>query len=224
MSFPSALEPQLVCHPVARTAEVMLTCGIVESHDHERPPFLDALDVEGFALIQPAGPVHARFGLLGEARSRSMATVDRLLAYATSLCELYAAARWEDTSVPSLRDLFAQHLAEQYGLIASLLERARTLGMNMPRPSFGSPISTGSQTIDCNDYVGWLRRILEVQELGQCELEGMWRQANIDGDRATYDLIVEEVVRINERQSWLIAEQLVRLSDACALRQQGSVR
>jgi hypothetical protein len=153
-----------------------------------------------------------------------MATVDRLLAYATSLCELYAAARWEDTSVPSLRDLFAQHLAEQYGLIASLLERARTLGMNMPRPSFGSPISTGSQTIDCNDYVGWLRRILEVQELGQCELEGMWRQANIDGDRATYDLIVEEVVRINERQSWLVAEQLVRLSDACALRQQGSVR
>jgi hypothetical protein len=152
-----------------------------------------------------------------------MATVDRLLAYATSLCELYAAARWEDTSVPSLRDLFAQHLAEQYGLIASLLERARTLGMNMPRPSFGSPISTGDQTTDCN-YVGWLRRILEVQELGQCELEGMWRQANIDGDRATYDLVVEEVVRINERQSWLIAEQLVRLSDACALRLQGSIR
>lgn len=184
-------------------------------------PFLAALDAEGFTCDASAVPVHARFGLLSEARRRSLVTVDRLLAHATSLCELYAAAKWSGTDVSSIRDLFARHLGEQYALVAAVLARAEALGPfgagASMRPA-GSGVPMAARSAGLLDDAARLRRLLEVHELGRFEFEAMRRQATIDGDRATYDLVVDEVVRTNERQSWLVAEQLLQLGNPGARR------
>jgi hypothetical protein len=142
-----------------------------------------------------------------------MATVDRLLAHAMSLCELYAAVEWGDTGAPAMQDLFARHLGEQHALVASLLKRAVALGATAPLRTASGAVPTGALAAGASGGIALLRRIVEAHELGQCEFETMWRQAAIDGDRATYDLVIDEVVRTNERQSWLMDEQLVRLDN-----------
>ena len=58
-----------------------------------------------------------------------------------------------------------------------------------------------------------LRRLVEGHEMILTEARPLARQAAEAGDDGTNDLIVSQVVRTNELQSWFIAEHLVTRSD-----------
>lgn len=157
-------------------------------------PFLDELDAEGFVVPSATGPVHARFGHLAVARRRSLATIGQLIAHASALCVLYGQASQTDPNPSSLLFLYGEHRTQQDALIRLLLDRARTLGTRTPpRVACYAYQPCGEHHSDL-DSSAHLTRILEVHELGHFDFDYMARQARIDGDRMTHDLLVEQVV------------------------------
>lgn len=127
------------------------------------------------------------------------------------MCELYGEAKRDNAIDLELKQLYCQHLAEQFRLVAALLERARTLGCDLSPAPCRTAGPALRRCFDRTDTFGRLEHVLGALELGQIDYEAMWRQANLDCDRATYDLLVDEIVRTNERQSWHLAEQVLRV-------------
>lgn len=180
-----------------------------------KTPFLDLLDIDGF-LPAAARPLHARISHLSDARRRSLASVQRLLVHAASMRALYEAMPRIQTPSAELLGMCTRHAREQRSLIALLDERVRTLGGD------GVVAREGAVARDnLLDDTRGLRRIVESHGFGLSESEGMWRQANLDGDDVTCELIADEVVRTNERQRWLAAEHMVGRASVGVLRQRG---
>jgi starvation-inducible DNA-binding protein len=163
-------------------------------------------------IIQNFGTLGAsRLGLGEAVRAKSVSALNRLLAHTMALRDLYKKAHWQTkgASFYSLHLLFDKHHGEQLELMDALAERVQTLGgvalalaHDVVEESRIARAPRGRESVGAQ-----LKRLLDAHEFVLQEARPLAREAAERGDDGTNDLLVSQVVRTNELQSWFIHEQ-----------------
>jgi len=187
-----------------------LTYAEIENGTEQSRPVLHQRSAE----IQPWGKI-ARLPIALDERicETSVTNLNQLLADTMTLRDLYKKHHWQVAghTFYQLHLLFDKHFGEQSELVDAIAERIQSLGgvsiamahdvaetTIIPRPPRGreeAPVQ--------------LSRILEAHEIILKETRTMARQAAEMGDDGTNDLLVSQVMRTNELQTWFVAEHLV---------------
>jgi starvation-inducible DNA-binding protein len=169
------------------------------------------------AAIQPYGTVNHALPLELEEPVRLEMTerLNQLLADTITLRDLYKKSHWQvaGPTFYQLHLLFDKHYDEQVELVDSIAERIQLLGgvslamaadvaeeTQIERPPRGreeAPVQL-SRLVDAHQVIIREARILA-------------RRATQLGDDGTNDLVVSEVLRANELQTWFLSEHLVNV-------------
>ncbi len=174
--------------------------------------------------IQAFGSIVAMpLALASETRRESATNLNQVLADTITLRDLYKKHHWQ-VSGPTfyqLHLLFDKHFTEQNELVDLIGERIMLLGgvsvamsadvaevTLIPRPPKGR-----------EEVPVQISRLLNAHEIILNEARTMARQAAVDGDDGTNDLLVSNVIRTNELQVWFVAEHAV---DGPLVRSDGS--
>jgi starvation-inducible DNA-binding protein len=143
----------------------------------------------------------------------SVNNLNQILADTITLRDLYKKHHWQVAghTFYQLHLLFDKHYSEQSELIDDIAERIQLLGgislamaadvaetTIIPRPPRGR-----------EEVPVQLSRLLEAHEIILQEVRTMARQAADAGDDGTNDLLVSQVLRTNELETWFLAEHLV---------------
>jgi len=150
-----------------------------------------------------------------KAAAQSVANLNQVLADTMTLRDLYKKHHWQ-VSGPTFHQLhllFDAHYDQQVELVDVLAERIQMLGglslamapdvaeaTLIPRPPKGR-----------EQPAVQISRLLHAHEIVLKEAHAMAREAAEAGDDGTNDLLVSDVVRINEKQVWFLAEHLVEV-------------
>lgn len=179
----------------------------------------NSLLIEDSPVLQAFGSlVPTRIGLPEETCYASIGALNRLLAHTTALRDLYQKAHWQTSGSTfyELHLLFDKHHDEQERLMDALAERVQALG-GVAR-ALGHDISEETRLARApsgvESAVHQLARLLDAHEFVLIEARPMSREAAKSGDDGTNDLIVSEVVRMNERQSWFVLRHLTAQGSA----------
>lgn len=168
------------------------------------------------SLIQAYGSlIPTRLFLSEDVRRASVEALNRLLANTIALRDLYKKAHWQTSGATfyQLHLFFDKHYAAQVELMDALAERVQTLG--------GVALALAHDVVEESRILraprgreaapAQLSGLLEAHELILGEARPLAREASERGDDGTNDLIVSDLIRLNEMQSWLVGEHLVRL-------------
>jgi starvation-inducible DNA-binding protein len=166
------------------------------------------------AILQAYGTlVPSRVGLHEQVRAQSVAALNRMVAHSMAMRDLYKKAHWQTSGATfyGLHLLFDKHYSEQLELIDALAERVQTLGgvalalaHDVVEESRIARAPRGRESVPAQ-----LQRLLEAHEFILQEARPLAHEAAERGDDGTNDLMVSQVVRTNELQSWFIQEHLV---------------
>ena len=144
--------------------------------------------------------------------AQSAANLNQVLADTMTLRDMYKKHHWQVAghTFYQLHLLFDKHHGEQDELVDSIAERIQLLGgislamaadvaetTSIPRPPRGreeAPVQ--------------ISRLLEAHEIILKEARAMAKQAQESGDDGTNDLLVSDVIRTNELQTWFLAEHV----------------
>ncbi|MCW5658755.1 MAG: DNA starvation/stationary phase protection protein [Burkholderiaceae bacterium] len=164
-------------------------------------------------LTQEFGTVKPVFlDLSTDVRQRSVTALNRLLAHAMAMRDLYKKAHWQISgpSFYALHLLFDKHYQEQLALIDQLAERVQTLG--------GVALALAQDVVDESRIAHaprgreapeqQLQRLVGCHALVLREARALARRADEAGDDGTADLIIGSLVRTYELQSWFVGEHL----------------
>lgn len=167
-------------------------------------------------IIQAFGSLHdVRIGLAAEVRHRSVRSLNRLLAHSMAMRDLYKKAHWQTSGAAfyGLHLMYDKHYEQQLELIDSLAERVQLLGgvalataHDLEQESRIARAPSGAETPDAQ-----LRRLLDAHEFLLNEARPLAHAAAESRDDGTNDLIVSEVIRRNELQSWFVFEHRVQV-------------
>lgn len=172
------------------------------------PRSADRADV----LQQFGSLVPVRLGLAQEVRHQSVAALNRLLAHTIALRDQYKKSHWQTSGATffELHLLFDKHYAEQAQWMDALGERVQALGgvaRALARDvAEESRIARGPSGIESAPIQ--LLRLVEAHEFILEEARPLAREAAARGDEGTNDLIVSQVIRGNEQQSWFVSRHL----------------
>src|ERR1700674_2568587 len=164
--------------------------------------------------IQPYGKIARLPIALDEVVSAgSIENLNQLLADTMTLRDMYKKHHWQvaGPTFYQLHLLFDKHHGEQDELVDSIAERIQLLGgislamaadiaetTMIPRPPRGR-----------EEVPVQISRLLEAHELILKEARTMAKKADEAGDDGTNDLLISDVIRTNELQSWFVAEHVV---------------
>jgi starvation-inducible DNA-binding protein len=172
-------------------------------------------------LLHQEGVEIQRFGTIRDlpialdhkARTTSCQVLNQTLADSIILYNLYKKHHWlvRGHTFYQLHLLLDKHASEQLALVDLMAERVQTLGgiavadprhvaeiTNVPRPPNGA-----------EEVPAMLSRLLEAHETIIAEARKGADQADQVGDQGTNDILVSDVLRTNELQTWFVAEHLV---------------
>jgi starvation-inducible DNA-binding protein len=164
--------------------------------------------------IQPFGTIRdLPIALDHKVRVASCEGLNQTLADSIILYNLYKKHHWlvRGHTFYQLHLLLDKHASEQLELVDLMAERVQTLGgiavadprqvaevTKIPRPPDGA-----------EEVPAMLSRLLEAHELIIDQTRKAAQAAEKAGDLGTNDILVSEVLRTNELQTWFIAEHLV---------------
>jgi starvation-inducible DNA-binding protein len=150
-----------------------------------------------------------------EVRAEMVKKLNQLLADSISIRDLYKKHHWQ-VSGPTfyqLHLLFDKHFEEQIAIVDTIAERVQVLGgvtiamggdvaeiTKIPRPPRGReevPVQI-SRLLEAHKII--IKASLDISEA-----------ADKAGDQGTNDLVVSDVLRPNELQSWFIGQHLVEM-------------
>lgn len=163
--------------------------------------------VQAYGSLAPS-----RLGLSDEARHKSVAALNRLLAHTMATRDLYKKAHWQTSGATfyELHLLFDKHHGEQVELMDALAERVQTLGgvalalsQDVAQESHIARAPRGRESVPAQ-----LQRLLEAHSTILNEARPLARQAAESADDGTNDLMISQIVRTNELQAWFISEHL----------------
>jgi starvation-inducible DNA-binding protein len=167
------------------------------------------------SVVQAYGSIiPVRLALSEEVRHRSAAALNRLLAHTMALRDLYKKAHWQNSGATfyQLHLLFDKHYGEQIELMDALAERVQMLGgvalalaHDVAEESRIARAPRGREAVPAQ-----LTRLLEAHELILGGARPLAREASERGDDGSNDLIVSQLIRTNEMQSWFVGEHLAR--------------
>ena len=165
-------------------------------------------------IIQPFGSLtESRLGLSKTVRLKSVAALNHLLAHSMALRDLYKKGHWQTSGVSfyELHLLFDKHHGEQVEIVDTLAERVQTLG--------GVAIALAHDVVESTRIaraprgrespLDQLRRLLDAHEIVLEDARPLAHEAAERGDDGTNDVLVSQVVRVNELQSWFVAQHLL---------------
>ncbi len=159
--------------------------------------------------------VHMPLGLEEKVCAQSVKQLNQVLADTMTLRDLYKKHHWQlaGPTFYQLHLLFDKHAGEQNELVDTIAERIQLLGgislamapdvaeaTRIPRPP------TGRETVPVQ-----ISRLLQAHEILLRESRESAKSADEAGDDGTNDLLISEVVRTNELQTWFVAEHVVDL-------------
>jgi starvation-inducible DNA-binding protein len=167
--------------------------------------------------IQPYGTVtHALpLDLEEPVRLEMTEQLNQLLADSMTLRDLYKKSHWQvaGPTFYQLHLLFDKHYDEQVEVVDTIAERIQTLGgvsltmahdiaetTQIERPPRGR-----------EEVSVQLSRLLDAHQIIVGECRTLARRASQLGDDGTNDVVVSDVLRTNELQSWFVSEHLVNV-------------
>jgi len=148
-------------------------------------------------------------------RSQMCEKLNQLLADSIVLRDIYKKHHWQvaGPTFYQLHLLFDKHFDEQVEIVDTIAERIQLLG--------GVTIAMGG---DCAKVTSipapprgreevpvQISRLLEAHKIIMQECQDIAEAANKAGDDGTNDLVVSDVLRANELQSWFIGNHLVEM-------------
>jgi starvation-inducible DNA-binding protein len=152
-------------------------------------------------------------GLSEKVCKASVAALNQVLADTMTLRDLYKKHHWQVAghTFYSLHLLFDKHYEEQAELVDTIAERIQLLG--------GLAIAMSADVAEMTkierppkgreEVPVQISRLLEAHELIITESRDFAEKADDAGDSGTNDLLISDVVRDNELQSWFVAEHIV---------------
>ncbi|MFR9793524.1 Dps family protein [Streptomyces sp. MB22_4] len=166
------------------------------------------------AVIQEFGTVKQfPIALSYEARMYSCQRLNKVLADTQMLYGLYKKHHWimRGATFYQLHLLLDKHAGEQLELVDTLAERVQTLGgVAVGDPRHAAEITSIPRPPDGVEEVpAMLSRLLEAHETILTDAHDAAARTAELGDDGTNDLLVSQVVRTGELQSWFLAEHLV---------------
>jgi len=159
--------------------------------------------------------VDVRIGLSAEVRHASVSALNRVLAHTMALRDLYKKSHWQTAGLTflELHQLFDKHYEEQAALMDTLAERVQTLG-GVARALAGD-VATESRLARAPSGIETphhqLARLLDAHEFVLAEARPLAREAAERGDDGTNDLLVSQVIRTHELQSWFVWRHIPRV-------------
>jgi starvation-inducible DNA-binding protein len=169
------------------------------------------------AAIQPYGTVNHALPLELEEPVRLEMTerLNQLLADTITLRDLYKKSHWQVAGATfyQLHLLFDKHYEEQVELVDSIAERVQLLG--------GVSLAMAADVAETTqierpprgreEVPVQLSRLIDAHQIVIRETRPLARRATQLGDDGTNDLVVSEVLRTNELQTWFLSEHLVNI-------------
>ncbi len=148
-----------------------------------------------------------------ETRMASCDALNQVLADSIILYNLYKKHHWlvRGHTFYQLHLLLDKHAGEQLELVDMIAERVQTLGgIAVADPRHVAEITQISRPPNGAEEVpAMLSRLLEAHELIIAETREAASKAQEQGDDGSNDLLVSDMLRTNELQTWFIAEHLV---------------
>jgi starvation-inducible DNA-binding protein len=153
--------------------------------------------------------------LKASVREKMAAKLNQLLADSITLRDMYKKHHWQ-ISGPTfyqLHLLFDKHFDEQVEMVDTIAERIQILGgvsiamggdvaklSHIPAPP------TGREEVPVQ-----ISRLLEAHKHIMQECHDIAAAADDAGDDGTNDMVVSDILRANELQSWFIGQHLVEM-------------
>jgi starvation-inducible DNA-binding protein len=164
--------------------------------------------------IQPFGQlIGAPIALDEQVRRESVENLNQLLADSITLRDLYKKHHWQiaGPTFYQLHLLFDKHHGEQDELVDTIAERIQLLGgvsvamaHDVAERTILPRVPKGREAVPVQ-----ISRLLHAHEVVLREARTMARIAADKGDDGTNDLLVSEIIRVNELQSWFVGQHLV---------------
>jgi starvation-inducible DNA-binding protein len=153
--------------------------------------------------------------LSAKVRAEMVALLNQLLADSIALRDMYKKHHWQ-VSGPTfyqLHLLFDKHFDEQVEMVDTIGERVQLLG--------GVTIAMGGDVAEVTriqrpprgreEVPVQISRLLEAHKLIIQSCLDIAEKASDAGDQGTNDLVVSDILRPNELQSWFIGQHLVEM-------------
>ncbi len=153
--------------------------------------------------------------LSASARQKMVAKLNQLLADSITLRDMYKKHHWQ-VSGPTfyqLHLLFDKHFDEQLEVVDTIAERIQLLG--------GVTVAMGGDVAELSHIPAppkgreevpvQISRLLEAHKHIMQECHDIASAADEVGDDGTNDMVVSDVLRANELQSWFIGQHLVEM-------------
>ena len=145
-------------------------------------------------------------------RLEMTAQLNQLLADTMTLRDLYKKSHWQvaGPTFYQLHLLFDKHFNEQVELVDSVAERIQLLGG--VSIAMAADVAETTQIErpprDREEVPVQLSRLLDAHKVIIGETRKLARRASELGDDGTNDLLISEVLRSNELQTWFLSEHL----------------
>ena len=163
--------------------------------------------VQAFGSLVPV-----RLGLSDEVPMRSVAMLNRLLAHTIAIRDLYRKAHWQASGATfyELHLLFDKHAGEQDRVMDALAERVQALGgvARALAHDVAEETRLARAPSGIESTANQLGRLVGAHEFILLEARPLACEAAAAGDLGTNDLVVSQVVRSNELQSWFVQRHL----------------
>ena len=172
-------------------------------------------------IMQQRGPIVQEYGtvrnlplgLSAAVRQKSVEQLNQVLADTITITSLYKKHHWQISGATfyQLHLLFDKHYEEQSALVDAVAERVQLLGgVATGMPAAVAKMSKIENPPDGVEEIPvQISRLLEAHELIMKESRDYAGQADEAGDDGTNDLLVSQVLRTNELQTWFLAAHLV---------------
>jgi len=141
--------------------------------------------------------------------------LNELLADTMTIRDLYKKSHWQVAGATfyQLHLLFDKHYGEQVELVDSIAERIQLLG--------GVSLAMAADVAETTkinrpprgreEVPAQLSRLLDAHKVIIGQARSLARRASLLGDEGTNDLVVSEVLRTSELQTWFLSEHLVNV-------------
>jgi starvation-inducible DNA-binding protein len=146
-------------------------------------------------------------------RTKMVALLNQLLADSITLRDLYKKSHWQ-VSGPTfyqLHLLFDKHFDEQLEIVDTIAERIQLLGG--VTIAMGGDVSKATKIpappTGREEVPVMISRLLQAHKIVMQACAKISDAADDAGDQGTNDLVVSDVLRPNELQSWFIGQHLV---------------
>jgi len=153
--------------------------------------------------------------LSAKVRADMVAQLNQLLADSITLRDMYKKHHWQ-VSGPTfyqLHLLFDKHFDEQVEMVDTIAERIQLLGG--VTIAMGGDVSEATRIrrppLGREEVPVQISRLLEAHKIIIQSCLDISEAADKAGDQGTNDLVVSDILRPNELQSWFIGQHLVEM-------------